>query len=130
MMMASPRSHQPKSASGSGTSAPDEQVAGFVSGNDPTDGSLWIRRTIYFEGSPSETAIAEALDALLDLPGIARARPSGEAAITVDMRPDVLSDQELQDAFARAALDVDTWDDTPAPSEASSVEGTDVHRLS
>jgi len=117
------RRSEPRSASGGNTRAPDEQVAGFIGGNDPTDGWRWVRRLVHLEGAPGDAAFEEALSVVLDLPGVARARRTG-GGITIDMRPDVLSDQELEGALERAALGVDGWTDEALAPQPPSEEAT------
>jgi hypothetical protein len=60
----------------------------------------------------------DALDAVLALPGVARASIEREPPeLMVDMDPEVLSDDELVAAVARGGLVADSWTDEEIPEE-------------
>jgi hypothetical protein len=62
----------------------------------------------------------DALDAVLALPGVARASlERGPPALIVDMDPDVLSDDELLAAVARGGLVAESWTEEEIPEEES-----------
>ena len=90
--------------------------APFETGNDPTPGATRVRRRIRLnalEGSE------EAIDLLLQLPGVARAAvETGSSELVVDLDPEVLSDQELRAALQRGGVDAGGWTDEPVPSTA------------
>lgn len=102
-------SSEQRSASGD-IDVPDRPDEGVIAGNDPTDGGPWLRRRILVEGAPQARSLDEAVDTILQLPGVARATTTHDGLI-IDMRPDVLADQELEAAFDRAGLDVGGWTD-------------------
>ena len=60
----------------------------------------------------------DALDAVLALPGVARASIEGmPPELIVDMDPDVLSDDELLAAAARGGLAAETWTEEELPEK-------------
>jgi hypothetical protein len=109
--MSERRSSEQRSASGD-VNVPDRPDAGVTAGNDPTDGGPWIRRRIALEGPSAVRSLDEAVDTILQLPGVARATPTDDG-LMIDMRPDVIADQELEAAFDRAGLDISGWTDEP-----------------
>jgi hypothetical protein len=104
----------PSTASTETPQAPDEPVGGFETGNDPTGGATWVRRRIRLS---APAGAAEAMDEILELPGIARASIEHDdpPELVLDMEPGVLSDDELVAGIARAGLDVAGWHDEPVP---------------
>jgi hypothetical protein len=111
--MSEPRSREQRSASGD-LDVPDRPDEGVTAGNDPTDGGSWIRRRVVVQGT-SAVSLDEAADTVLQLPGVATATLTDDGLI-IDMRPDVLADQELEAAFDRADLEVSGWTDEPLGS--------------
>ena len=109
--MSERRSSEQRSAGGD-VNVPDRPDAGVTAGNDPTDGGPWIRRRIALEGPSAVRSLDEAVDTILQLPGVARATPADDG-LMIDMRPDVIADQELEAAFDRAGLDISDWTDEP-----------------
>src|SRR4051812_37025350 len=91
--MSEPRSWEQRSASGD-LEVPDRRDEGVTAGNDPTDGGSWIRRRVVVQGT-SAVSLDEAADTVLQLPGVATATLTDDGLI-IDMRPDVLADQELE----------------------------------
>jgi hypothetical protein len=107
------RSAEQRSASGDvEVDIPKRPDGGVAAGNDPTDGGPWLRRSIVVLGPSSARSLREAADTILQLPGVARATRTNDGLI-IDMRPDVLADQEVEAAFDRAGLDIDGWNDEP-----------------
>jgi hypothetical protein len=87
----------------------------FVAGDDPTDTSRTVRRTVTFtDGADGSAARAE----VLELPGVRRAAlVDGAPELVVDLQPDVLSDEELDATLRRAGLEAFTWSDGPLSGE-------------
>lgn len=105
----------PSTASTETPQAPDEPIGDFQSGNDPTGGTRWCRRRMFFPAMPDGP---DALDAVLALPGVARASIDPDRPeLIVDMDPEVLSDDELVAAVARGGLVAESWSDEEIPAE-------------
>jgi hypothetical protein len=103
----------PSTASDATPQAPDEAVGRFETANDPTGGATWVRRR--FRLGTADGA-DEALDAILAVPGVARAalEPGGRELVA-DIEPGVVSDDELAAAVGRGGIEVDGWTDEPIP---------------
>jgi hypothetical protein len=85
-------------------------------GADPTGEALSVRRRIDL---PSSDAAAEAVDELLELPGVASASldiSEQGTSIVVDLAPDVLSDDEIVAAIERAGITPAGWEDQQLPA--------------
>jgi hypothetical protein len=85
-------------------------------GADPTGDPLSIRRRIDL---PSSDAAAEAVDELLDLPGVLSASVDASeprTRIVVDLAPHVLSDDEIVAAIERAGITPAGWKDQHLPA--------------
>jgi hypothetical protein len=103
----------PSTASDSTPTAPDEPVAGFETANDPTGGAAWIRRRFRL---PNDEGAREARDAVLAVPGVARAAlERGEHELVADIEPGVVSDDELAAAVARGGIEIESWSDEEIP---------------
>jgi hypothetical protein len=103
----------PSTASDSTPNAPDEPVAGFEAGNDPTGSVAWIRRR--FRLASSEGA-GEALEGVLAVPGVARAALERDRReLVADIEPGVISDDELAAAAARGGVEIESWSDEEIP---------------
>jgi hypothetical protein len=87
-----------------------------VEGADATGEASSVRRRIDL---PSSDAAAEAVDELLELPGVASASLDISAqgtSILVDLAPDVLSDDEIVAAIERAGITPVGWEDQQLPA--------------
>ena len=86
-------------------------------GADPTGEPLSVRRRVDL---PTSDAAAEAVDELLELPGVASASldisEQGTTSIVVDFAPKVLSDDELVAAIERAGITPEGWEDQQLPA--------------
>ena len=103
----------PSTASTETPQAPDEPLGDFRSGNDPTGGTRWCRRRMLLSTGPDAS---DALDAVLALPGVARASIEPQPPeLILDMDPEVLSDDELLAAVARGGLVAESWSDEEIP---------------
>jgi hypothetical protein len=103
----------PSTASTETPQAPDEPLGDFQSGNDPTGGTRWCRRRMPLAAMSDAP---DALDAVLALPGVARASiESDPPELIVDMDPDVLSDDELMAAVSRGGLVAESWSEEEIP---------------
>jgi hypothetical protein len=107
----------PSTASTEAPQAPDEPIGRLETANDPTGGTTWIRRRFRL---PSADGADEALDAVLVVPGVARAalEPSSRELVA-DIEPGVVSDDELTAAIGRGGIEPDGWTDEPIPTAAS-----------
>ena len=112
----------PSTASTETPQAPHEPIGGFTTANDPTGGRTWVRRRFRL---PAAEGADEALDAVLQVPGVARASLAERSReLVADIEPGVVSDDELTAAIGRGGLDVEGWDDEPIPaSERSGTQG-------
>lgn len=118
----------PTTASDSTPSAPDEPIGRFDRGNDPTGGGRWIRRRFRLSGGEG---VDDALDAVLAVPGVARAAlEAGGRELVADVEPDVVSDDELVAAVARGGIEVESWSDEELvrDAEPSDRAGDDAGR--
>lgn len=105
----------PSTASTATPQAPDDPIGDFRSGNDPTGGTQWCRRRMLLS---TTSGAPDALDAVLALPGVARASLERvPPALIVDLDPDVLSDDELLAAVARGGLAAESWTEEEIPEE-------------
>lgn len=113
----------PSTASDETPGAPDEPVGRFETGNDPSGGARWIRRRFRLS---SPQGGDEAMAALLELPGVARAAldPDGRE-IVADVEPATVADDELTAAIGRGGVEVAGWDDEPIPDRERSTEQPD-----
>ena len=88
-----------------------------VQGTDPTGEPQTVRRRVDL---PSSSAAAEAVDELLELPGVASASldisEQGTTSIVVDFAPKVLSDDEIVAAIERAGITPAGWEDQQLPA--------------
>lgn len=110
----------PSTASTETPQAPDEPIGGFTTANDPTGGRTWVRRRFRL---PAAEGADEALDAVLQVPGVARASLEERSReLIADVELGVVSDDELTAAIGRGGLDVEAWDDEPIPP----VERSDI----
>ncbi|HSL12400.1 MAG TPA: hypothetical protein VLA82_13905 [Actinomycetota bacterium] len=106
----------PSTASDGTPQAPTEAVGGFETANDPTGGATWIRRRFRL---PSADGAAEALDAVLVVPGVARASlEQGARELVADIEPGVVSDDELAAAIGRGGIEPEGWSDERVPPPA------------
>ena len=104
----------PSTASTSTPQAPDEPVGRFEAANDPTGGTRWIRRRFRL---PASDGAQDALDAVLAVPGVARAAlEPGSRELVADIEPGVVSDDELAAAIGRGGIEPDDWTDEPIPA--------------
>ena len=109
----------PSTASDETPQAPDEPVGRFETANDPTAGATWLRRRFRL---PTADGADDALEAVLDVPGVARAAlETDRRELIADIEPGVVSDDELAAAIGRGGIEVDGWEDEPVPggSDAS-----------
>ena len=103
----------PSTASEETPQAPDDAVGRFETANDPTGGTTRVRRR--FRVPPAE-GVDDALQAVLVVPGVARAAvEAGGRELVADIEPGVVSDDELVAAIGRGGIEVDGWDDEPIP---------------
>jgi hypothetical protein len=114
----------PSTASDETPQAPDAPIAGFETANDPTGGTTWIRRR--FRLPPGDGA-DEALDAVLQVPGVARASLTDAGReLVADIEPGVVSDDELTAAIGRGGLEPQGWEDEPIPASEHAPSRRDV----
>jgi hypothetical protein len=111
----------PSTASTATPQAPDEPVGRFETANDPTGGSTWIRRRFRL---PQADGAEDALDAVLVVPGVARAAlDPGSRDLVADIEPGVVSDDELNAAIGRGGIEPEGWSDEPIPAGEWDAEG-------
>ena len=104
----------PSTASTSTPQAPDEPVGRFEAANDPTGGTRWIRRRFRL---PASDGAQDALDAVLVVPGVARAAlEPGSRELVADVEPGVVSDDELLAAIGRGGIEPEGWTDEAIPA--------------
>src|SRR5829696_8668903 len=104
----------PSTASTATPQAPDEPIGRFATANDPTGGTTWIRRRFRL---PDTDGAEDALDAVLVVPGVARAAlEPGSRELVVDIEPGVVSDDELNAAIGRGGIEPEGWSDDPIPA--------------
>ena len=107
----------PSTASTETPLAPDEPIGRFTTANDPTGGTEWVRRRFRL---PTAEGADDALEALLVVPGVARAALEPDALeLVADIEPGVVSDDELAAAIGRGGIGPDGWEDEPIPAAAS-----------
>jgi hypothetical protein len=104
----------PSTASTATPQAPDDPIGRFEAANDPTGGTTWIRRRFRL---PETDGAEDALDAVLVVPGVARAAlEPGSRELVADIEPGVVSDDELNAAIGRGGIEAEGWSDEPIPA--------------
>ena len=73
------------------------------SGEDPTGAPARQRLLVHLSHDPGTR---EAIDALLELPGVAAAARREDATLVVDIAPEVVSSDEIRTAVERAGSSV------------------------
>jgi hypothetical protein len=86
-----------------GTSAGVQDASSFESGEDPTGSPA---RRLFALRVTGDVGTRDAIDALLELPGVAAVTEPDPATILVDVAPEVVSGDELRAAAERAGVTV------------------------